>query len=256
VSKFNTVTPELRYLERFDVIFAQETYTTSPENGFDLEGYIPYHVLARQTTRKPSWGLSTLVKISTFVGGTLSPIPSPLDWLQVTRWKWPNDRGVLLINAYVAVHTAGFDVNEVRAAVSFLQCLRSDFPADKAILGGDLNVDIWRLREHRLQGVSIPTKTRLAESFFIALRDDLELVHYPPSRLITYDDGGSKSALDYWSVSSDIRVFSTTTGPFNSAQHLPLELHAGFEIEIGQFLLLQTRLFPFPFDSHLWFFLR
>ncbi len=160
VSKFNTLTPELRYLEQFDVIFAQETYTISPENGLELEGYIPYHVLARQTTRKPSWGLSTLVKIGAFVGGSLSPIPSPLDWLQVTRWKWPNDRGVLLINAYVAVHTAGFDINDVRAALSFLQCLRSDFPADKMILGGDLNVDIWRLRDQRHQGLPISQKTR------------------------------------------------------------------------------------------------
>ncbi len=160
ISKFTALTPELGYLEKFDVVFLQETYTTSPENGLVLDGFIPFHVLARPTGRKPYWGLSTLVKINAFVGGTLRPIQSPLDWLQVTRWSCPSDRGALLINIYVAVHTAGFDVMDTRAAIDFLRCLRTDFPADSLLMGGDLNVDIWRLAEQRRQGVTIPHKAR------------------------------------------------------------------------------------------------
>jgi hypothetical protein len=63
VQKFTPLTPELGYLEEFDAIFLQETFTTSAENGLDLVGYIPYHVLGRVTGGCPSWGLTMLVKI-------------------------------------------------------------------------------------------------------------------------------------------------------------------------------------------------
>jgi hypothetical protein len=42
--KFTSLTPELHFMETFDVILLQDTFTLSPENGFDLIGYIPYHV--------------------------------------------------------------------------------------------------------------------------------------------------------------------------------------------------------------------
>jgi endonuclease/exonuclease/phosphatase (EEP) superfamily protein YafD len=160
VAKFGPLTPELGYLERFDVILLQETYTTSPENGFELEGFIPYHTLARATRRKPSCGLSTLLKIETFVGGTLRSLPCPADWFQVIRWSKPSDQGILFVNVYLAVHTAGFDVSDARLAVTFLTSLRSDFPGDSVILGGDLNYDPWRTQEQRNSGIPISTKTR------------------------------------------------------------------------------------------------
>jgi hypothetical protein len=82
--KLASYTPELGYLEEFDVILLQETFTTNQEHGLDLPGYIPYHVLGRLTGGRPSCGLTTLLKIGSFVGGTMRAIPSPLDWLQVT----------------------------------------------------------------------------------------------------------------------------------------------------------------------------
>jgi hypothetical protein len=160
VPKFGAMTPEVRYLEGFHVIFLQETFTTSPENGFELHGYIPYHVLGQLTGGRPSWGLTTLLKINSFVGGSLKPIPSPFDWLQVTRWRRPSDRGILLVNIYVAVYTRGFDFPDARAATEYLSCLRSDYPGDSLLLGGDLNVDTWRLQSQRSSGLTIPKKIR------------------------------------------------------------------------------------------------
>ncbi len=159
-AKFSALTPELRYLEQFDVVLLQETFTTSPENGLDLAGFIPFHVMGRVTGGCPSWGLSTLLKIDTFVGGTLKPVRSPMDWIQVTRWRTESDRGILFINIYVAVHTAGFTVSDTRAALDFFDSLRADFPADCVLMGGDMNADSWRLVDQRNSGVPISHKAR------------------------------------------------------------------------------------------------
>jgi exonuclease III len=159
-AKLSSLTPVLGFLERFDVVMLQETYTTSPENGFELEGFIPYHVLARVTRSKPSCGLTTLLKINTFVGGTLKPLPCPADWFQVIRWRSSSDRGILFINVYFAVHTTGFDASDARLAISFLTTLRSDYPGDSMFLGGDLNYDPWRTQEQRNSKITIPAKTR------------------------------------------------------------------------------------------------
>ncbi len=165
VAKFTALTPELGYLESFDVVLLQETFTTSPENGCELFGFIPFHTLARRTKRRPSCGLTTLLKIDSFAGGTLRSMPSPLDWLQVTRWRRPSDRGILFVNAYVAVHTTGFEVADVRSAISYLETIQADFPSDSLILGGDLNYDPWRTVEHRAAKIQIPQKTRYLNIF-------------------------------------------------------------------------------------------
>jgi exonuclease III len=158
--KFTSLTPELSYMENFDVILLQETFTLSPENGLDLIGYIPYHVLGRLTGGRPSWGLSTLLRIDSFTGGTLRPLPSPMDWLQVTRWRRPSDKGLLIINVYFAVYTDGFQQADSRTAIDFLTTLRSDYPGDGVIMGGDFNYDPWRTDEHRVARIPITSKTR------------------------------------------------------------------------------------------------
>jgi hypothetical protein len=138
----------------------QETFTTSPENGFELIGFIPHHILARPTTRRPSCGLTSLLKIDSFAGGTLRPIPCPVDWLQITRWRQPSDRGLLIVNVYLAIHTSGFEADDARTAIAFLESIINDFPGDQMILGGDLNYDPWRTSEHRALRIPIPQKTR------------------------------------------------------------------------------------------------
>ncbi len=160
VSKFSSLLPELRFLEEFDAVFLQETFTTSPENGFNLAGFIPYHAMGRVTGGCPSWGLTTLLRIDTFVGGTMKPLQSPLDWLQVTRWRSPSDRGILFVNIYVAVHTRGFDATDTSTALDFLASLRADYPADNLLMGGDFNADPWRLLEQRSAGQQISHKAR------------------------------------------------------------------------------------------------
>jgi exonuclease III len=164
-AKFDTSFPDREYVGDFDVILLQETYVLSPENGLDLPGFIPFHTLGKTTGHKPHWGLSTLLKIESFVGGALLRIPSPYDWIQITRWRPPSDKGILLINIYVPVHTKGFVRADIDSALDFLGQLRADFPADSLILGGDFNVDHWRLSDQRRNGDVIQHKTRYIKFF-------------------------------------------------------------------------------------------
>jgi hypothetical protein len=159
-AKFSALTPELHYLKQFDIVILQETFTTSPENGIDLTGFIPFHVVGRSTGGCRLWRLSTLLKIDTFVGGTLKQVHSPMDWIQVTRWRTDSDRGILIVDIYVAVHTASFAAADTRAALDYIVSLRADFPADCFLMGGDMYVDGWRLVNQRNSGVSVSQKAR------------------------------------------------------------------------------------------------
>ncbi len=164
-TKLRQMPPERDFLASFDLILLQETYTLSPELAFELDGFIPHHQLGRYTTRRPSWGLTTLWKIDAIVGGVLCRIPSPADWIVVSRWKWGSDVGLMVVNIYLPIHTNGFGPADADTAITFLGSLRSDFPADHFLLGGDLNVDPWRIHDQRLAGEVIPSRVRLVFYF-------------------------------------------------------------------------------------------
>jgi hypothetical protein len=101
------------------------------------------------------------------VGGVLCRIPSPADWILVSRWKWESDVGLLVVNIYFPIHTKGIGPADVDTAVTFLGSLRSDFPADRLLIGGDLNVDPWRICEQRASGQDVPSRVRFV--FFLSL---------------------------------------------------------------------------------------
>jgi hypothetical protein len=158
--KLRTMPPERDFLASFDLILLQETYTLSPELAFELDGFIPHHQLGRYTSRRPSWGLTTLWKIESIVGGVLCRIPSTADWMMVSRWKWDSDVGLLVVNIYFPIHTKGIGQVDVDTAIAFLGSLRSDFPADRFLIGGDLNVDPWRIADQRASAQDIPSRVR------------------------------------------------------------------------------------------------
>jgi exonuclease III len=160
-AKLNTQDNERKFLAGFDVVFLQETYSGSSDAVFNLDGYIPHHQLGRPTLRRFQWGVSTLMRIEAFVGGVICRIPCPVDWMVVSRWRTESDLGLLLVNVYHPVHSDGFDVLESQTALAFLSTLRDDFPGDGFILGGDLNIDRWRIQEQRASGQTISTNTRL-----------------------------------------------------------------------------------------------
>jgi hypothetical protein len=75
--------PELRYLRSFDAILLQETFTVDVHASLDLDGYITFNVPARPTGGRPSWGLTSFFRITSFVGGHLRTVHSPCEWIQV-----------------------------------------------------------------------------------------------------------------------------------------------------------------------------
>jgi hypothetical protein len=81
--KFRALGPELSYLSTFDVVFLQETCITNKASALELDGYIPLHTFARVTGGRPQWGLTSWFRISSFVGGTIRPVPTGADWMQV-----------------------------------------------------------------------------------------------------------------------------------------------------------------------------
>ncbi len=151
----------LGFLGSFDIILLQETYSGSRETALDLHGYIPHHQLGRQTLRRYQWGLTTLLRIDAFTNGVICRIHSPFDWLLVSRWRTEMDLGLVIINIYHPVHSNGFGQHESDSAVAFLRALRDDFPGDAFVMGGDLNVDRWRINELRRTGQIIPSNQRL-----------------------------------------------------------------------------------------------
>jgi exonuclease III len=139
--KLKTTESDRKLLAEFDVIFLQETYLGTPESVVDLDGYIPHHQLGRPTLRRYQWGLSTLMHITSFVGGSIRRIDCPVDWMIVSRWQRSTDVGLLMINVYFPAHSDGFSANDANAARAFIDSLRRDFNSDSFVIGGDLNVD-------------------------------------------------------------------------------------------------------------------
>jgi exonuclease III len=151
----------LTFLAGFDIVLLQETYSSTTEDVLCLKGFIPHHQLARPSTRRATWGVSTFFWIDSFVGGVIRRIASPVDWILVSRWQHSSDVGLIIVNVYHAIHSDGFSIHDSQAALAFLTSLQADFPADAILLGGDLNVDRWRVTDQRMSGLTIPTSTRL-----------------------------------------------------------------------------------------------
>jgi exonuclease III len=158
VQKLKVANRELQFLVSFDIILLQETFSTTRDSTLDLHGFIPHHQLGRHH----QWGLSSLFKIDAFTGGTLHRIACPFEWLIVSRWRQSTDLGFLVVNAYVPTHTDGFTRTDADGAIVFLRSLLDDFPSDGFILGGDLNVDTWRVSTQRNEGRVISSRTRFA----------------------------------------------------------------------------------------------
>jgi exonuclease III len=161
VDKLQLYQHERDLLASYDIVLLQETFSLTADAAYNIPGFIPHHQLGRYTTRRPQWGVSTFWRINAIVGGILLRLPSPFEWIVVSRWKSPNDIGLLVVNVYLPIHTDGFTRIESNNAVSFIASLRADFPADRFILGGDLNVDPWKIQEKRANGLPISTRSRL-----------------------------------------------------------------------------------------------
>ncbi len=167
VSKLRDFVFSAAWLKDYDVIFLQETYSTSDDNVFELSGYLGHHSLAAYTGRRPSRGVSSLFRIESFVDGALQRITSPFDWVVASRWAAAQQPGLTFINVYLPVHTRGKETNRKLVAQTDLNIFRdfvidlvSSNPGDSFLMGGDMNFDPWRSEEARLNRISIPPLQR------------------------------------------------------------------------------------------------
>jgi exonuclease III len=148
-AKFRDLFPEQTYLQSFDVVFLQETFSTNDSPPYELDGFMAYHSPARFTGGRPQWGMTSMIKISSVIGGRLYSLPVPSEWILACRWVRPSGLGVLLINVYVPVHSksSGITTQDIGHLTSFFRDLSTSFPGDIIICGGDFNVDRWRLAD-------------------------------------------------------------------------------------------------------------
>ncbi len=167
VSKLRDFVFSTAWLQDYDVIFLQETYSTTDDNVIQLSGYLGHHSLATYTGRKPSRGVSSLFRIESFVDGALQRITSPFDWVVVTRWAAAQQPGLTFINVYLPIHTKGKDISRKLVGQSDLNIFRefvtdliSSNPGDSFLLGGDMNYDPWRNEEMRRTRNAIPLLQR------------------------------------------------------------------------------------------------
>jgi hypothetical protein len=178
---------ELNFLTSFDIVFLQETYLGTRDSVLDLDGYIPHHQLGRQTPRRYQWGVTTLMRIEAFAGSVICRIPSPVDWIVASRWRHESDIGLVMINIYHPVHSDGYSPQDSQTVLAFVNSLRIDFPGDGFVLGGDFNVDRWRVNEQQSAGLPIPTASRLVSkssvTFTPSLGSDLFIlsISYSPT---------------------------------------------------------------------------
>ncbi len=177
VSKLRDYVFSTSWLRQHDVIYLQETYSTSEENVFQLPGYLGHHSLAAYTGRRPSRGVSTLFRIESFVEGALQRVTTPFDWMVVSRWAAMQQPGLTFINVYLPVHTGGQD--NTRKLVSqtdlnvfrdFVLDLISSNPGDSFLMGGDMNYDPWRNEESRRSRIPIPPLQRCVDFLSCFLR--------------------------------------------------------------------------------------
>ncbi len=145
-TKFRNLFPEQQYLKSFDAVLLQETFSTDETAVYEIDGFIAFHSLARFTGGRPQWGMTSLIKIPSIVGGRLYPVPTPSEWILACRWVRPSGLGVLIVNIYIPIHSksSGITTHDISQLSIFFRDLALSFPGDTVICGGDFNVDRWR----------------------------------------------------------------------------------------------------------------
>ncbi len=150
-AKFRALFPERQYLESFDIVLLQETFSTDDGAALELDGFIAFHSPARITGGRPQWGMTSLIKLPSIIGGRLYPLPVPSEWMLACRWVRPSVLGVLIVNLYIPIHSksANITTQDISQLTTFFRDLALSFPGDTMICGGDFNVDRWRLSDPR-----------------------------------------------------------------------------------------------------------
>jgi exonuclease III len=105
VKKFANFPAEQTFIAQHDVVLLQETFSRDDKDLFELRGFLGHHARAIPTDRRNRWGQSTLFRTSTFADGFLERLPSPCDWLLLSRWRQPGCAGLIVMNVYIPLHS-------------------------------------------------------------------------------------------------------------------------------------------------------
>lgn len=142
VKKFRHLPHEVSFLGSHDIVLLQETFAKDDVELFELRGYYSHHTraLPRPGCRNV-WGLSSFFRTLVFADGFWVKIFSPADWILVSRWKPSHQAGIVVVNVYVPVHTAGFAAYDIQILRSTVEDLVTTYPGDFFIICGDFNFD-------------------------------------------------------------------------------------------------------------------
>ncbi len=130
-----------------DIICLQETWATTELEQLSVSDYVAFHAPALPSNGpRGVGGVSTYFKIDSFVAGCLVKLPSPVWWALTVRWEVENGPGLVVINVYAAMHTAGVQPKDFETLFDFVNDMRCSHGADEVIVLGDLNSDRFRRR--------------------------------------------------------------------------------------------------------------
>jgi hypothetical protein len=168
--------------------------------------------------------LSSFFKLTTFAGGQLEKKDTPVPWVSTVRWSdTSGDTGVLFLNIYSAVHTAGVNEEDFQLVADYVTELRASFGNDQLIIAGDFNAD-----RHRR-----PSPANTKEQHSLRLLTDLVNDGFqirPEGSEVTYVD--SSTTIDYVLITPGIFIRDFEILPVALCQHLPLSVSMIVSMEV------------------------
>jgi exonuclease III len=110
-----------------DVFMLQETWIADESEQLVLCDFIAFHEAAVPANGRNVMGLSSFFRLTTFSGGTMEQLQSPLPWVLAVRWLPSNGKGVIFVNIYAAIHTQGVLQSDVDELCDFFDNIQESF---------------------------------------------------------------------------------------------------------------------------------
>ncbi len=180
------------------MILLQETWVADDSEQLIIHDYVVFHEAALPAIGRNVMGLSSFFRLTSFSGGTLQKLASPLPWVLAVRWA-VGDNGVIFVNVYAAIHTVGCLRTDVTEFGNYISDFRDSFGGDELVIAGDWNVNRFRR----------PRPDFILEREMLGIMNDLVsdgFTAYPSPCVVTFSD--AFTTLDYALIPSGIRVVS------------------------------------------------
>jgi exonuclease III len=239
VRKFDYLPNEIAFLRSHDIVLLQETFTRDDAEFLELRDFSSHHARAlpgQSEDRRNIWGLSSFFRVESFCDGYWEQLYSPMDWLICSRWKSPSNSGLIVLNAYIPLHTRGIKPDDVQMLLSTFEDLLSTFPGDSFVVAGDFNVD----RDKLCSSASRPSATQKTVMDFIRRLESWDFKILPETGVSFTGNRGVESLLDYVAVDQGSRIIEPPSfhiGPKVSHRAVSMKLSVYLPI-LGKFMML------------------